>query len=313
MTTPWPDPVDEILGGDQAVVLAHVTPASGVVLSPVTNFGLRDRDAGTLAVNSSVGMWRKLERIRQNPLVAVAFHTREHALSDRPEYVLVQGRASVSSAADPDAWLERLGERWERFGGQSREVGPLWERWMSAYHWRVNIDIAVERVITWPDLACRGAPEVHGAALPASPPKPQRSPARGTGSRIDHARAARRARRLPNVLLGWVGADGFPVVVPVEVGETTKGGIVLEAPEALVPAGGRRAGLVAHRFARHVHGQHQRRHSGWLEAEAGSGVVYAPHTEAGYWLPRSRFIYRIGSGFVTRRGLREARRAGVHD
>ena len=60
----WPDTIDEILGGDQAVALAHVTPAEGVVLTPVTNFALRDREAGTVAVNSSVGMWRKLDRIQ---------------------------------------------------------------------------------------------------------------------------------------------------------------------------------------------------------------------------------------------------------
>ena len=77
-------------------MLAHTTPASGVVLSPVTNFALQDRDAGTVAVNSSVAMWKKLERMRQNPKVAVAFHARDHGLSDRPEYVLVQGNATIS-------------------------------------------------------------------------------------------------------------------------------------------------------------------------------------------------------------------------
>ena len=161
----WPLVVDEILGGDQAVALAHVTPASGVVLTPVTNFALRDRAAGTMAVNSSVGMWRKLERIRQNPHVAVAFHTREHAATDRPEYVLVQGSASLSPLEDRNGWLAPMGDNWERFGGQSRSVGRLWDWWLSAYHWRVNIEIAVQRVMVWPDLACTGVPEVHGAPL----------------------------------------------------------------------------------------------------------------------------------------------------
>src|SRR5688572_5136875 len=150
----WPDPVDEILGGDQAVALAHVTPARGVVLTPVTNFALRDSTDGTVAVNSSVGMWRKLERIRKNPNVALAFHTRAHAATRRPEYVLVQGKGSLSSLTDRDAWLEAMGDRWERFGGQPRDVGPLWDRWMRAYHWRVNIEIAVTRIVVWPDLRC---------------------------------------------------------------------------------------------------------------------------------------------------------------
>jgi hypothetical protein len=113
------------------------------------------------------------------------------------------------------------------------------------------------------------------------------------------------------VLLGWVGADRFPVVIPVEVAGTEQRGIVLDAPAGVVPDGGRRAGLTAHSFARYTFGQNQRKHTGWLEADpAERRVLYAPHTEAGYRLPQSKLLYRIGSGFVTRRGLRAARRAG---
>ena len=306
----WPGPADEILGSDQAVALAHATPAQGVVLTPVTNFGMRDRAAGTVAVNSSVGMWRKLDRIRQNPNVALAFHTRAHAGTHRPEYVLVQGKASLSSLADRDGWLDAVGDRWERFGGQPREVGLLWERWLNAYHWRVNIEITVERVVVWPDLRCAGNPDAHGAPLTAEPPRPQRPPAGGTGPRVDHMPAARRAAALPDILLGWVGADERPVVVPVEVAGTEPDGIVLEASPGLIPRGGRRAGLLAHWFSRHVVGQRQRKHTGWLESDGGRRAIYAPHTETGYRLPPWRFAYNAGAGFVTRRGLRQARRAG---
>src|SRR2546428_835216 len=82
----WPDSLDEIFGGDQAVALAHVTPASGVVLTPLTNFGIRDRQGGRVTpLNSSIGMWKKLERIQQNPRVAVTYHTRKHGFSDRED------------------------------------------------------------------------------------------------------------------------------------------------------------------------------------------------------------------------------------
>jgi hypothetical protein len=306
----WPDEVEEILASDQAVALAHVTPAHGVVLTPVTNFALRDRAAGTVGVNSSVGMWKKLARIRENPHVALAFHTRAHSATGRPEYVLVQGRASLSPLADRDGWLETMGDSWERFGGKSREVGPLWEWWLSAYHWRVNVAVAVERVIVWPDLGCRGVPDVHGVPLPPQAPAPQRPPAGGTGPRLDLVRAAHRAARLPNVLLGWVGADGYPVVIPVTVAGTAEGGIVLRTPPALVPAGGRRAGLLAHWFSRHSLGQRQFRHTGWLDAGGGERLRYAPHTEAGYRLPASRLAFNLAAGLVTRRGVRQGRRAG---
>lgn len=309
MQTSWPAKVDEVLGGDQAVALAHVTPARGVVLNPVTNFALRDREAGRVAVNSSAGMWRKLDRIRQNPRVAVAFHSRTHALSDRPEYVLVQGEATVPPLDDPDAWLEEMGARWERFSGQPHSLGFPWEWWLRAYHWRVNVWIDVARIVVWPDLACRGTPEVYGAPLPDSPPAPQRPPKGGVAPRIDHARAGARWGRLPHTLLGWVGADGLPVIVPVGLGPVGECGVVLEPPAGTVPPGGRRAGLLAHSFARYTWGQNQRKHTGWLEA--GDEVVYSPHTQAGYRLPESRLLYRLGAGFVTRRGMRAGRRAGV--
>lgn len=307
----WPDEVEEILEGDHAVALAYVTPASGAVVAPVTNFALQDRAAGTIAVNSSVGAWRKLERMRRNPNVAVAFHTRTHARTQRPEYVLVQGRASFPWPPDRDSWYPEMKGNWEALGPIPRDVGPGWEWWMSVYHWRVNVRIAVERVVVWPDLRCRGEATVHGAPLEGDPP-PQDPPARGTAPRIRHARAARRARRLPDTLLGWVGADGLPVAIPVSVGATSDRGIELDASPGLIPAGGRRAGLLAHWFAPGVIGQEQRIHTGWLEGgPGGDRAVYAPHTERGYRFPASKLIYKTAVGFETRRRLREARRAGV--
>jgi hypothetical protein len=305
----WPDSVDEILGGDQVVALAHVTPASGAVLTPVTNFGLRDRAAGTLtAVNSSVGVYRKLERIRANPHVALAYHTRTHGSSERPEHVLVQGRATLSP---PDPHYPRaIREDWERAAGHA-ETGRVWEWWLRVYNHRVAITIDVERVIVWPDLACEGTPGLHGTAPPRDAPEPQRPPKNGTAPRVRHRRAAKRATKLPNVLLGWVGADGFPVVVPVGVDGAGDHGIALKAPPGLVPRGGRRAGLVAHSFARYTAGQNQRRHTGWLEADPGEQrVLYSPHTEHGYNMPASMFVYRLAAGAGTRAGLRGARKAG---
>ncbi|MQY09853.1 pyridoxamine 5'-phosphate oxidase family protein [Actinomadura macrotermitis] len=302
----WPDAVDEIVGGDQAVMLATVTPAGGAVLTPVTNFAVRDRDAGTVTVNSAAGGWKKLERIRRNPRVALAFHTREHGYSDRPEYVLVQGTATLSEpVAD---YPETLGENWERFDGP-RATGPVWDRWLRVYYTRVLIEVAVERVIVWPDLACRGVPQVHGADLPAGPPPPQAPPGKGTGPRVDHVKAARKAAGLPDVLLGWAGADGFPMAVPVRIAGHDEGGVLLDPPAGLVPAGGRRAGLTAHSFTRHVIGQDQHVHTGWLEA--GPQVRYAPHTRLSYRMPPSRLVYRAGVGLAMRIALRRAERAGV--
>ena len=308
MPVQWPDTVDEVLGGDLTSALASVTPAGGVVVIPVTGLGLRDREAGTLTVTTSLGLWKKLERIHRNPHVALAFHTREHGFSDRPEYVLAQGTASFSPHPDRE-WLESIRPNLERFLGP-RDLGPLWDRWLRVYTWeRVGVEIAVERLVVWPDLACRGPAEVLGAPLPTEPAPPQRPPARGTAPRAKQDRAAKRAGRLPNVLLGWVGADGLPVVVSVEVTGSGEEGIFLEAPTGVVPAGGRRAGLTAHSFSAQVRGQEQRIHTGWMEAGPDGRVVYAPHTETGYRLPSSKLLYRLAAGFATRRGMRWARQA----
>ena len=183
---------------------------------------------------------------------------------------------------------------------------------------RLDIQIAVERILVWPELDCSGTPEVYGAPLPLESPAPQPPPARGTSPRINVARAARKAARLPDVLLGWVAADGFPMIVSVRISETETRGIVLDAPDGIVPEGGRRAGLTAHWFDRAFRrgkptgwGMSIRVHTGWLEAtSAERGVLYAPHTKAGYRFPASTLLYRIAAGLGTRWGVREARRAG---
>jgi hypothetical protein len=278
------------------VALAYVTPLAGVVLTPMTNFG------PPTPMNSSVAADRKLERIRANPRVALAYHTREHSFSDRPELVVVQGNAVVGPPHDdyPSAFREQ----WERFAGPA-DFGPLWGRWLRTWRRRVGISIAIKRVLVWPDLDASGTPEVHGPPLPP-PPAPQRPPAKGTGPRIRHARAARRAARLGNVLLGWVDGDGYPMAVPIEIGAVSAEGIELRAPSKAVPAGARRAGLMAHEFARYTFGQTLRRHTGWLEADEGR-LLYAPHTETGYAFPESRRLFYVLAGGMTRWEMRRNR------
>ena len=301
----WPHEVDAVIDGDQAVALAYLTPARGVILLPLTNTGLRDRATGRVtAVTSSIGMWKKLSRIRAAPQVAVAYHSRAHGFAEGDHFVLLQGRATLGPL-DDKSWIDRHRENYERFLGP-RDVG-LWEPLLRTYHWRIPIELRVARAMVWPDLACAGPAQVEGPAM--EPPPPQAPPKNGTGPRINHRKSARRAARLPNVLLGWAGADGFPVVAPVEVAGVDDAGILLKASPGLIPQGGRRAGFLAHSFARYTFGQHQRKHTGWLEVE-GDRIVYAPHTEGGYHLPESRFLYRAAAAYVTNRGLRAARRAG---
>lgn len=300
MALRWSDEVDDIVGGDQVVVLAHRTPAAGVVLTPLTNFRCRDRAAATVTVNSSIGAPRKLQRIRADPRVALAFHTRAHSATDHPEFVLLQGQASVSEPIED--YPAHLGEAWDRADG-ARPAGALWRHWLRVYHTRSEITVATSRVTVWPDLTCRGEPRVLGAASPPPAP-PQSPPTRGTGPRIDHRKAAAAIRSLPDPVLGWVDGDGLPRVVMVSPAGVTSGGLLLDAPAGLLPTGGRRAGLTAHAFTRHVIGQHQHVFTGWLDVRPDGEAVYAPHTRTGHRLPPSTTAYRLAVGLATRRGVR---------
>jgi len=302
----WPDEVDEILGGDAAAGFVYLTPAKGAVISPMAPLGQRDRGAGTVTVSTSQGLWKKLERVRANPSVAVAYHAREHGFADRPEFVLVQGRGSFP-IEPPAEWLDSIKPAWEKF------LGPmstgLTARWLEVYYRRrVPITIDVERVLVWPDETCSGVPAVHGAPLPAPAP-PQSPPKNGSGPRVDSAKVRKGIDSLPHSLLAWAGADGLPMAVSVGAQGEGEQGVRLAVP-ALVPPGGRRAGLTSHSFAKHMVGQEQRIHTGWLDA-GEDGATYAAHTRTGYRLPASKAIFVFGAGAGTRAGIRKARERGL--
>ena len=223
----WSEREDGIIGGDLTAALAYVTPAGGAVVTPVAPIGLRDRDAGTVGFTTSLGFGRKLDRIKQNPRVALAYHAREHGFAGDRDFVLVQGTASYDADPDPQLLDERVRPASEKFMGAPR-TGPFWGRWLSAYYAdRVLVTVQVERVLSWQDPSCAGTPSVSGAEPPRAEPEGQTPPRKGTGPRVDVARERKRLARLPHALAGYVGADGFPLVVPVGIGEASASGIAL--------------------------------------------------------------------------------------
>ena len=307
MSVEWSDEVDEILGGDLAAGFAYLTPAKGVVITPMAPLGLRDRERGTVTLSTSLGLWKKLDRVRRHPGVAVAYHAREHSLTDRPDFVLVQGRASFSTTPDRE-WLESITPEWNQFLGP-RSTG-LVGRMLDVYYWqRVAIDIEVERILAYPSGAAEGVPEVFGPDPPPAP-DPQAEPKGGTGPREDVAKIAARAGKLPHTLLGWCGSDGLPKVVPVNGIEAGDDGLRLSLPEGSAPAGGRRAGLTSHWFAPRMVGQEQRILTGWMSSDSPDQALYAPHTKAGYRLPPSKPLMIAGCASLSR-GLKKARAEGL--
>jgi hypothetical protein len=189
-----------------------------------------------------------------------------------------------------------------RFMGPPR-TGFFWDRWLAAYYAdRVLVTVKAERVISWPDLACTGEPTVSGGPYSPQDPDPQAPPKNGTAPRVDAVRAARRLGALPHVLVAFAGGDGFPVVVPVNVGSAGPSGISLVGR---LPSGGRRAGILGHRYEAKLIGLQTRQHTGWLQ-----DGVYAPHTENGFRAPANKTLLLLVNGFMARQGLRRARALG---
>src|SRR3954454_10764217 len=302
----WPDAIDEVLGGDLTAALSYMTPAGGAVVTAVAPIGLRDREAGSVSFTTSLGFGRKLERIERDPRIALAYHAREHGQSQSPRYVLVQGSATVIKEPDRE-YLDFIGRQATPFMGPPAR-GPFWDRWLSAYYAdRVPVHVAVHRIVSWPDLRCGGEPEVHGAPL-HDPPEPQEPPGKGTGPRVDCARAGRALTKLPHQLVAFRGGDGHPVVVPVRVGSADAGAVHLDAPPDLLPDGGRRAGLLAHDYEAKLIGLAAPQQTGWLEGEDGR-VLYGAPTASAFRAPANKTLLLLGNGYLARRGLKKARTA----
>src|SRR3954453_6796910 len=275
----WPNAIDEVIGGDLTAALAYVTPAGGSVVTAGRTIGVRHRSTGPGAVTTSLGFGRNLDRIEKDPRIALAYHAREHGHSTSSRYVLVQGSATVIKEPDRE-YLEFIGQQATPFMGPPKR-GAFWDRWLSAYYAdRVPVHIDVHRIVSWPDLRCAGEPEVHGATLPATP-EPQEPPKKGTGPRVDCARAGRALTKLPHQLVGFRGGDGHPVVVPVRVGSADAGAVHLDAVSGLLPEGGRPAGFLPHDYKPKLNGLAARQHTGWLQVEDGRALC-APHTSSAF-------------------------------
>lgn len=305
MPVSWPDHVDEILGGDLTAALGYATPAGGAVVMAVAPIGLRDRDR-TVGFTTSLGFAKKLDRIRSEPRVALAYHSRKHGGTDRPEYVLAQGRAEpVEQPTGSDRALVR--RQAERYLGAGRS-GRFWDRWLREYYMvRIPVWVHVDRITVWPDLRCAGEPELHGLPTPA-PPDPQRPPGKGTGPRVDMTKAAQRLRKTPNVLLGHLCSDGFPAIGPVEMRAADSTGVELSAAPGVIPPGARRAGLLGHDYRPKLVGLTARQHTGWLEG-GGDSALYAPHTATGFVAPPNKTLLLFLNGLQAKQGVRRSGRA----
>jgi len=304
----WPAGADEVIKGDITAAAAYLTPAGGAVVTSVAPCGIGDRERGVLGFTTSLGFGKKLERIVADPHVALAYHSREHGFSASPAFVLAQGIASVDLTPSRQR-LEAMIPQAERYLGEVKH-GRVWDRLLHEYYQeRVFVDIAVARVAVWPDLNAAGDMQVTGAPWPG-PAAPQPPPRGGTGPRMDVAKSAGQIAARPHRVLAYRGADGFPVVVPVQIAGHDAAGLRLVAAAGVLPPGGRRAGLLAHAYRPQLVGLSTRIFTGWLEA-GGDGPVYAPHTSKGFVAPPNKNTLLVLNGLLAKFGMWQARRHGV--
>jgi hypothetical protein len=302
----WPDEVDEILTGDLVVAVGSPTERGGVALYSVTPLGQRDREAGTVTFTTSLGFGRKLERIAQDPRIAVAYHTRRHGHSDRPGLVVVQGVAAVHDVYTEEE-LRRLADRAGEHLGQV-VTGRFWDWWLSVYYRdRVGVEVTARRVLWWPTGTVDEDPITFGEPLPTKPP-PSQSPPRDPRTPRVPMRRVRRAAGKEHRLLGILQADGMPLVLPVEVNAVDEQGLALALRSDLVPAGGRRAGFLGHSYRARLLGLSTATATGWLESD--EELRWTPHTLHAFTAPPNKTLLLLGNGAAARWGYRQARKKG---
>jgi hypothetical protein len=304
----WPDGVQDAMEGDLVTALAYSTPAGGCVIIPVSPVGLVDRDAGTVGVSTSLAFNGKLFSILRDPRVAMAYHTREYGFATSEGFALVQGLADVPLTPSPQV-LADLTPRAARFLGPT-PTGRFWDWVLREYlENRIVIDIAVRRVVSWPESDGQGEMSVSGAVWPTTLAS-QPAPAKGTGPRVDPRTLYRRTTKLAHQLVGYRGADGYPVVVPVRITAHSERGLHLEGAAGLLPPGARRAGLTAHSFGPQALGLANRVCTGWLEVD-GDTAVYAPHTSSGVAAPPVKSVQNFFNGVFAKQGWHKARKEGT--
>lgn len=309
MSVTWDDEVEEILKGDLTVGLGYRTPAGGVVVQAVAPIGLSDRAAGTVGFTTSLGFSKKLERIAADPRVALAFHAREHGAAGGSAYILAQGRAEVITEPT-DEQKDQVRTLATHYLGPPAE-GFFWDRWLREYYQaRVPVRVHVDRMIVWPDLHCAGPERVTGERRKPGEPAAHKPPKQGTGPRIDAGKVGRRVRGTEHRLLGFAGADGRPLIIPVEIGDASAEGVRLEAAIRL-PPGGRRAGLLGHSYRPKLIGLEARQYTGWLTVDDDGTALYAPHTEQGYKAPPIKPLLLLLNGLLAKQGVRAARKAAA--
>jgi hypothetical protein len=217
----WPPDLLEVFERAITCEYASLTTAGAPVTVPATPYV---GAGGTLDVSTGLTYPAKAERARRNPRVSMLFADSLNSETAGSPAVLVQGHAAVR-----DADLQGNTDRYARLSleklpaaveGQPKAI----LRRMTFYYARIWIEMTPVRISWWPDRTLAAPARVWeappGQELPESDPAPagRRPPAWLKPPERWQEVAAHALRTLPLADLTVVGADGYPVCVPVAAG-----------------------------------------------------------------------------------------------
>src|SRR4051794_5032507 len=238
MTTPvtdkhiaWPAELTPYLEAAVTTEYASLTRAGRPVTVPITPYP----GTGTLDVSTGLTYPAKAERPRRDPRVALLFADPVGSGLEEPPVVLVQGLATVRDA-DLQAGTDRYVRESLAKLPAAYEGTPWFLLRRSAWYFtRIWIEVTPLHMTWWDRGRLDAEPSVWTAppgttAPPSDPAPPGATPPPWRPGPADWRPAADRAERLgvPDVTL--VGADGWPLPLPVRSADRVDDGFVVTLP-----------------------------------------------------------------------------------
>ncbi len=215
----WPEELLPLFERALTVEYASLTRAGAPVTYPLTPYV--GEDGTTLDVSTGLTYPAKAERARRNPKVALLYSDPVGSGLEEAPVALVQGLATVRDAdlqANTDRYVRlSMAKLRAVYEGQPKFV----LRSLAWYFVRIWMEVTPTRILWWPQGRLEEPPRewvapAGRAAPPSDPAPPGKQPAAWAERPSEWRPVAELAlRELPLRDLTFVGADGFPVCVPV--------------------------------------------------------------------------------------------------
>jgi len=282
-----PAEVWQVLERSITVEYTSLTRDGAPVMVPVTPYVGEGRT--TLDVSTGLAYPTKAERARRNPKVCLLYSDPLGSGIERPPVVLVQGLATVRDAdlqANTDRYVRlAMAKAPAAFKGQPKFL----LRSLTWYFSRIWIQVTPTRVWWWESEAMTDQPQQWVAAAenvvpPSDPAPPGKQPPAWLSPPADWRTTAQDViHRLDQRSLAWVGADGFPLSVPVIGLDQTQDGFRLQIGQHLPGSPAGPACLTLHTHPEEFTGQENHTFMGEVRGGSGEGVDFAVHRALADW------------------------------